>query len=78
MYIKVRVVNVPIPQLRQDEQPSLDPDRQFIIPAEKQIDPNDDDQISADLNGDLTVDLQDFAVFTSQYGRSVELPLTKP
>lgn len=71
VYVKVKVVDLPIIQIVPDEPPSLDPDATYIIPMPKEFDP---DQISADLNGDRRVDFADLAIMAQQWGKQVEIP----
>jgi hypothetical protein len=73
IYVRVHVVDWPIAQIECEEAMSLDPDG-LITPIPKEIDPDDPDQLSADLTGDELVNLSDFAVMAEQWGKELELP----
>lgn len=76
VYIKVKVVNLPIIEIVPDEEPPLDPDAVHILPMPKEIDPDDPNQLSADLNGDEAVNLADFVIMAQQWGKELEIPYT--
>jgi hypothetical protein len=75
VYVKVRVVDLPIKQIQPDEQPSLDPDAENVLPIPKEIYGGDTVTLDADLNGDERVDLADLAIFNQQWGQEQELPV---
>ena len=74
VYVKVKVVNLPIIQIAPDQEPTPAPDAAYILPMPKEIDPNDPGMLSADLNGDQTVNLVDFVIMTQQWGNELEIP----
>ena len=44
VYVKVKVVDLPITQITPDEEPTLEPDVAYILPMPKETSPNDPNQ----------------------------------
>jgi len=66
VYVRVKVVCVPVTDVIPDEPVPLDPDVESVLPMPKEIDPHDPAQLSGDINGDDVVNLSDFAIMTQQ------------
>jgi len=73
--IKVKVANLPIPQVVPDEEPTADPDAENTRPLFKEIDANAD-LLPADINGDEIVDMADLMTLSQQWCQEKEVPLT--
>ena len=77
IYIRVRVVDLPIDDVAPPDPLTDDPDFGNIRPMPKDVDPNEPVDLDSDLNGDDMVDLADFAIMAQQWGRQYEMPFTE-
>ncbi|MBC8217632.1 MAG: hypothetical protein H8E73_04145, partial [Planctomycetes bacterium] len=76
IYIRIRVVELPIDDVEPEDPVTDDPDFRHIRPIPKDIDPDEPVDLDSDLNGDEVVDMADFAIMAQQWGREYEMPFT--
>ncbi len=77
IYLRVRVVDLPIAQIEPEEGQTTDPDIECITPMPKDVDPNAPvTDPAADLNGDERVNIGDLVILSQQWGAEYEMPFT--
>jgi hypothetical protein len=74
VYVRVLAVDLATDSVEPEEGLVEDPDVENIKPMPKEVDSNDIEPLSGDLNGDETVNLADFAIMGQQWGREYEMP----
>ena len=76
VYVRVQVADWPVADVEPDVDPADDPDVANIKPMPKDAEESVIvEQLSADLNGDETVNLGDLAILSQQWGKEYEMPL---